>query len=274
MPAIESFTTPEEDALSEAFLQQGYIVRDVAHPDALNTLRHSILEIACDYLSVDFPEDEGQFLNSIHKVVPVEKLNDFRLAIYNGINARSWLRPTYFALGRRVTEVLVGNELAMQNRVNLSIQMPEDDSSLLGIHSDAFSGETPFQVVQWLPLVDVYDTKSMFLLPPKFNRGIIPKLKTVLEAGGADRLFEEVQEQLVWVDVPYGKILIFSPNLLHGNILNTTSETRWSLNCRITGLFTPYASNEKNLGGFYLPITTRTVSRIGMDYRSPEGFRE
>ena len=64
------------------------------------------------------------------------------------------------------------------------------------------------------------------------------------------------------------------PNLLHGNVVNREEKTRWSLNCRFTGLFTPYTSCEKSLGGFYLPITTRIVSRVGMNYQTPEGFDE
>ena len=41
-------------------------------------------------------------------------------------------------------ETIVGNELAMQLRVNLSIQLPGDDSSLLPLHSDVWSGDSQF----------------------------------------------------------------------------------------------------------------------------------
>ena len=57
----------------------------------------------------------------------------------------------------------------MQRRINLSIQMPADDSSLLATHSDVWSGDSPFEVVVWVPLVDVFRTKSMYLLPPSVN---------------------------------------------------------------------------------------------------------
>ena len=50
----------------------------------------------------------------------------------------------------------------MQRKINLSIQLPYDNSSLLPIHSDVWSGCSPF-VVLWVPLVDVYDSKSMFI---------------------------------------------------------------------------------------------------------------
>ena len=56
--------------------------------------------------------------------------------MFDGLNAEAWFRPAYFALARKALEALVGNELAMQLRVNLSIQLPGDDSSLLPVHSD------------------------------------------------------------------------------------------------------------------------------------------
>lgn len=189
------------------------------------------------------------------------------------MNSESWLRPSYFSLARKAIEFLVGNELAMQNKVNLSVQMPNDDSSLLDIHADVFGGETPFQVVEWLPLVDVYDTKSMFILDNKKSAMITARLHEVGD-GGMAKLYEMVKDDIEWLNVSYGKVLIFTPNTLHGNVVNRAPTTRWSMNSRITGLFTPYTSAEKKIGSYYLPITTRAVSKIGMAYRQPEGFRE
>ena len=72
----------------------------------------------------------------------------------------------YYKISKPLLDIILGNELAMQLRVNLSIQLPDDDSSLLPIHSDVWSGDSPFESVVWLPLVDCYKTKSMFILPP------------------------------------------------------------------------------------------------------------
>ena len=62
---------------------------------------------------------------------------------------------------------VVGNELAMQNNINLSIQIPNDETSLLPIHSDTWSGDSPFESVLWVPMVNCYNTKSMFILNSK-----------------------------------------------------------------------------------------------------------
>ena len=54
----------------------------------------------------------------------------------------------------------------MQTRINLSIQTPKDNSSLLPVHSDIWSGDSPFEVVVWIPLVNCFKTKAMYILPP------------------------------------------------------------------------------------------------------------
>ena len=69
----------------------------------------------------------------------------------------------------------------MQNSINLSIQFPGDDSSLLPVHSDVWSGDSPYEIVVWLPLVDCYKTKSMFLLPPKkYKEFECPRLRNLI----------------------------------------------------------------------------------------------
>jgi sporadic carbohydrate cluster 2OG-Fe(II) oxygenase len=270
---VETFVPAEDEALAKEFLEKGYVIRDVEDRAALDEMRHHAVMLACDHLECPVPDDDAEFLSSIHERLPVDKLNPLRLAVYRGMNKRNWARPTYFRLAKRAIETLVGNELAMQNRLCLSVQMPNDTSSLLDIHADVFSGETPFQAVQWLPLVDAFATKSMFILPRPRSLEVVNKLKDYSELGMAG-LYEALKNQLVWLDVPYGKVLLFSPNCLHGNTINGEKDTRWSFNCRFAPLLGPYFSEEKALGSFYLPITTRATTRIGLDYQHPAGFIE
>ena len=43
--------------------------------------------------------------------------------------------------------------------------MPNDSSSLLPLHTDTWSGVSPYEIVVWFPLVDCYKTKTMYILP-------------------------------------------------------------------------------------------------------------
>ena len=163
-------------------------------------------------------------------------------------------------------ENIIENELAMQNNINLSIQLPEDESSLLPIHSDTWSGDSPFESVLWLPLVNCYKTKSMFILNSnkikKFNTAFVnKKIKSVSD------FYKKFRKDLNFININYGNYLLFNQNLPHGNLVNRTNETRVSLNCRFKGLFTPY--EQKELGSFFSPLKIRASTKIGLEYNLP-----
>ena len=192
------------------------------------------------------------------KILDINELNDFRLDVINEINDQPWLREAYYQIAKPYLDILVGNELAMQSRVNLSIQLPEDDSSLLPVHADTWSGDSPFEVVVWLPLVDCFNTKSMYLLPPKAAI-IFLMILNYMPQGNSEELFNEIKNDVNWIKINYGEVLVFNQAYPHGNRVNKESETRWSMNCRFKGLFTPY--KDKKIGEFFEPITLRPVSK-------------
>ena len=144
------FATETEKKLTKEYLEKGYIIRTIDDVEALDWIRN---QFACLIIEA-LPEVEGvetkDLLNDIHKYVPVSDLNNFRLKIIQKINSINGFREMYFRVARNYLDILVGNELAMQLRINLSIQLPQDDSSLLPVHSDIWSGDSPYEVVVWL----------------------------------------------------------------------------------------------------------------------------
>lgn len=265
------FLTPEEETLNARFLANGHLIVPAENPAALGRIRRRVAERAADALGLAAPDDSdaARFLEEIGRHVDPDRLNPFRLAVYTGLNANSGFRQDYYALAAKTLATVVGNELAMQRRVNLSIQLPGDNSSLLPIHADVWSGDSPYEVVLWLPLVDCYRTRSMYLVPPAKDAPFQATLARFKDKSAED-LFKAVENDAVFLDVPYGNLLVFSQNLMHGNRVNRETGARWSMNCRFKGLFTPYA--DKKLGEFFEPITLRAATRLGMNYRLPEGF--
>lgn len=275
MTASFDFLTEEERALGDRFRRDGFIVAPAEDRAALDAIRDLMVGLARRRLGMEEgpePSDPpGRLLDRIGDFVPVEALNAFRLAIISGMNAEPWLRAAYFTVARRTLSTIVGSELCMQRRVNLSIQLPDDDSSLLPVHADTWSGDSPFEVVLWIPLVDCHGSKSMFLLPPGRNAELERTLHRFADRS-VDGMFAAIEPDLTWMEVPYGHFLLFNQNLAHGNRVNREADARWSMNCRFKGVFTPYA--DKKLGEFFEPITLRPASRIGLDYEMPAGFHE
>lgn len=265
------FLNGEEAALGESFITAGHVIVPVEDEAGLERLRAAMAEAAAAHLDLAKPVDPGRFLDEIHRQVTPERLNPLRLKVIEAVNALPWARQTYFRLARRALETLVGNELVMQRRLNLSIQLPGDDSSLLGVHADVWDGDSPFEVVAWLPLVDCYATKSMYLLAPEKGRAVEAAFGR-FQGGSESDLFQAIEGDVEWLSVPFGKILLFSQNLMHGNVVNREATSRWSMNCRFKSLFSPYAG--KRLGEFFEPISIRAATRLGMGYRFPEGLHE
>ncbi len=119
----------------------------------------------------------------------------------------------------------------------------------------------------WVPLVDCYKSKSMFILPPGPTQVLHDRFAEYKGRSNED-IYQDIKRDLKWVEVKYGQALLFNQNLPHGNRVNMEKETRWSMNCRFKSVFSPYS--DKKLGEFFEPITIRPATRIGMHYRYPD----
>ena len=107
------------------------------------------------------------FFNNFAKYISLHNLNDYRVKLMQMINSNSLFKDKLYSVSNDILDYVVGNELAVQKRINLSIQLPNDNTSLLPVHADTWSGDSPFEIVVWLPFVDCFNTKSMYILPPK-----------------------------------------------------------------------------------------------------------
>jgi sporadic carbohydrate cluster 2OG-Fe(II) oxygenase len=257
-----SFLNQIEKKKNKVFLDKGYIVAKVENMSSLKYISSLITK------SVNQQINEKVFLdlNTIHKKISIEELNNFRLTIINKINKDKFLRYHYFNIAREALYILAGNELMMQKNINLSIQFPNDNSSLLPIHSDVWSGDSPYEINLWIPLVNCYKTKSMYILEQKDY----PSFKKNMEGNNyssSEDIFKLVKNKIKWLTVNYGQFLIFNQGLPHGNVINIEKETRWSMNCRFKSFFSPYG--DKKIGEFFLPITTRAMSEIGINFEYP-----
>ena len=261
------FLTKKEEKITKDYLKNGYVIHNIENLESLNWIRNFFFTIVSKNLPKSKKEKSNKILDNIHKYVKISDLNKFRLDVFDKINSNYKFRENFYKISKSLVDVIVGNEIAMQLRVNLSIQLPNDDSSLLPIHADTWSGVSPFETVIWLPLVDCFKTKSMYLLPPNKSK----KLKDLFlnkKIKTSEDVFEKVKKDLIWLDVKYGQVVIFDQSLPHGNRINKENETRWSMNCRFKSIFTPYA--DKKIGEFYEPITLKAASKKGISYKFPK----
>ena len=258
------FVTEEEKIISNEFIKNGFVKKQVEDISSLNFIKDNLKKIVISYK--DLVSKKNINLENIHKFISVENLNDFRLYCINEISKNDDLRNSYYKVFKKYTDLIIGNELAMQKKLNLSIQLPNDNSSLLNIHADTWSGDSPFETVCWLPMVNCTKSMCMFILPA-YNYNFFEEQYTVLKEKNSDDLLNSLKDKLLWIEINYGEVLIFNQNLPHGNIINSENDSRWSFNCRFKSIFTPY--KDKKLGEFFEPITLKATSKVGLKYKFP-----
>lgn len=253
--------------LQKTFEKNGYVIVP-ANKLKLDLIRKIIANLIKKDLKKIKENNLDKILNNFHKFVKPKEINKIRFKIYNLINRNEEFSNIYYDLSKEYLDELVGNEISMQKKINLSIQLPKDKDSLLDLHSDIYAGESPFQVVVWIPLVDVYDTKSMFFTKPIYNKKMNYQLLNTKKFT-TKQMYEKNKKKFNFLKIKFGSILIFSPLILHGNTINKTKETRFSLNCRFKSLLSPYDviyKSHRNIPNFYKPLNIKPMTKIGLNY--------
>ena len=255
------------------FLEKGYCIfnADQTSYKCIIKLRKIIL----DHIIAKHPKikkkfkDEKFFFEKMHSYVPIKELNEFRLSIVNAINENKNFATNYYLAAKAGLDSLVGNEIAMQKKLNITIQMPNDKKSNLPMHSDIYAGESPFEVVVWIPLMDIKaNSQSMFITSPKYNK-IINNNVTYKKNTTINQIYKKYKKKFKFLKIDFGQILIFSPILLHGNIVNKTPSTRVALNCRFKSLLSPFdvfQKTHRNIPHFFRPLNIKPLTKIGFNF--------
>ena len=209
-------------------------------------------------------------LDKFHEFYSIKDLNLLRMKLFLDINKDKIFKKKIFLSSKEYIENCVGSEICASD-VNLSLQFPNDDSSLLNMHSDFFSGESIFQVNLWIPLEEVKKTQSMFIINPSLSIKILRKIKDDINID-FEKINKIYKKKMRWVKLKKGEAMLFSPNCLHGNVVNREKNTRWSFNIRYKNLYSPYpkVKNEKKIGTFYKPISIKAISKFNLTHNFDE----
>ncbi len=247
------------------FLAKGYFIAnlDKRELNKLDKVKKEII-ILLKKKSKFKIKKSSNYLENFHLNIKKNNLNKIRINIFKKLNKNKF-NKRYYDICSKYIEPIVGLENVIQKKINLSIQLPNDDSSLLPVHSDTWAGDSPFEIVVWIPLVDCRKSQSMFILPRNtksfrnFNRKSFRSEKEIMNT---------IKNEIKFINIKYGQILVFSQNLPHGNIINKEKKTRWSLNARIKSLMSPYSS--KGILDFFDIIKIMPATKLGLNYEYPK----
>ena len=145
-----------------------YIISNPQNQDAYD---RNIFKKSCNKLSNEIKKillkkanhDNPFELKDMHKIISLDKLNSYRLTCFEEINNIPNLKILIYQTVYPHILNLLGFDLAIQKSLNLSIQFPGDQSSLLNKHQDFVSGDSPFQKVIWIPITDAFSSNALHM---------------------------------------------------------------------------------------------------------------
>lgn len=266
---LDNFLENEEKKTGDEFLDKGYIIfpLETKGGSIVDKIREDIFRFSQDYLKLPANTTADDFFNHTEKFVKFDQVNDLKLKLMSLTSQDGKFHAELYHSAKKYLDMIVGNEVCMQRSLNMSIQLPKDESALLPLHTDVWSGNSPYEVVLWLPLVDCFKTKSMYVLPLKDSREVFENFSKY-EHMDAEILYKTLESKMVFLEVPKNHAVIFSHTILHGNRLNTESETRWTYNIRFKSVFSPFGT--KGLGESFIPVNLKAVTRLGYDNIIPK----
>lgn len=226
------------------------IIRKIEDMECFSEFSLRIKSIVSEY------SGEALDLERLHTVIDSKEVNEVRLRFFDAINSiENWPDIILRSVGYEFLVSLLGPDLAIQSKLNVSIQMPMDETSILDTHSDSWSADTPYQLNLWIPLTRAYSTNSMFIFSEDQTIDVVEKMLLFgISGGGSPSQIIPKPQASDFVELNYGNLLVFNPALLHGNVLNETDSTRVSLNVRVKSLFAPEPgdrNSDRRFGAYY-----------------------
>lgn len=260
------FRDEKELVISEEYEQVGYVIKD-------GDLKY--IDLMRDEIKLSFnkfTKNKGREVSNLedaHQLIKHDESNDLRLHIMHQLAKTNEFNKNYYCAAKNTIHSLCGNELAMQKRPGISINLPNNYNDILPIHADTWNGVSPFELNIWIPFVDCSNSMCLYILSREEYKKKLKNSKGLLRLS-SDDLFNELRESLTWIPIKYGQVLAFDQSLPHGYSLNTELFSHWSMNCRFKGLHTPYW--DKKLGEYFMPISVRSSTRLGINYEQPENW--
>ena len=126
----------------------------------LNLLKDKVESAFLEYLRTHKKNLVG-LENAFEEIHPSES-NDLRLFVMEKLNQGTEFQYNYYQAAQGIIHSLCGNELTMQKRPGLSINLPKSHNDILPIHADTWNGVSPYELNIWIPLVDCSQSMSLY----------------------------------------------------------------------------------------------------------------
>ena len=130
----------------------------------------------------------------------------------------------------KLIKTLCGNELFIQRRAHIIINVPGSGQAKQWPHYEMISGLSPFSYVIWAPLHELDDNGGIYYINQHESSKIMKKEELKGLVNGPDVL--NLMQNQRPVKLKFGEAIIFNPFVIHGNTPFNSKYARIACNVR------------------------------------------
>jgi sporadic carbohydrate cluster 2OG-Fe(II) oxygenase len=253
--------------IESSLTNQGWFIHKAENFNTLEESRKLICDCIRDIHGLEESDDET-LLNNIHNLIgnmDDKKANELVVNLLHSLKDKINLGKTVFDNSKAAITHLLGKDIAVQRNQNLVFQYP-NSQRYSELHTDA-PNNSPYELVYWVPLVNCYGTKSFYLVNKEDTKFLLEEYYQN-KYRSWDEFRNKCIELATHLEIEYGEVLGFWSGLLHGSVVNTSNESRMSLNIRYKHLFAPYGKKDPFV--FYEPLKISTLTMMALEQSSYE----
>ena len=258
------------DTLTSTFESLGYCHGKLNQQDAVSHIRSMCKSFLQEKLGMDFD------LVDYHRHVQEEQHRELHYELTQHLR-NACVHDQIVTENLALFKSFLGNDIDIQTECYLRISRPGMDSDNIGMHRDTHYGNSAYEVSSIYPLVDFVEGAAVGIVPSSHKYGElaleqIPH-KTITKGSKQNQLgFLYSTKKIKSLDeskiikplVRFGEFLLFSLGTIHGQVVNTSNITRWSIDFRLKSHFTPLNASLKP--GYYRSFCESSVTRVAREY--------
>ncbi len=267
---IQKIETAERD-----YVNNGWCEVELPDPQHISSIIDFLTEIL-----VRVSGDVSATLLAYHNITSDRSHAEFHWELANAL----WEKDIGVEIGRHQYEFLrnfIGPDLLVQAKPFLRIARPGRCEDNIGFHRDTTYGQSPYEVTMIIPLVDLPKEAAIQVAPRTHIIGEkdiqLSSLPEPLWKKGSSKhalgfpyapqkLDAKAEKDLQTVPLNIGQAMLFSPSLVHGQMCNQSSITRFSIDVRFLNANAPIDINRDINNRGYKSVHVSAIEQVAAAY--------
>lgn len=179
---------------------------------------------------------------------------------------------------------LVGEDILIQRNPYLRIARPHEQKDNIGYHRDTYYGASPYEISIVIPFLDLTSNESLSVLSgshikPEDYYSYTQTISEDVQKGSkrhslgflyAPKVMDPiVEKEMQGVSLKYGEVLVFLLTTVHGSVVNSGNNSRWTMDVRLMNPYVPVDLSARP--DYYEDLTFCPVTACAEKYLSNSG---